>query len=398
MEKLFSFQDNLIKNTKMDFKRYLYDEVSFDNRMLAIKGIRGVGKTTLLLQYLKTQNPAKSLYVTADHPWFYTHGLLDTAEEWHKQGGRLLIIDEVHKYVNWSAELKNIYDGFPDVRVIFTASSALDIYQGEADLSRRVLSYSLHGLSFREYLAINHIHTFQPISLKEIVNNHRQLCLDILEKVEAPLVYFKKYLRSGYLPFGTGEMNEEDYLTRVYQIVDATLAYDLAFINDYSAVHQSKIKKLLGILAETVPFIPNITELAATLQVSRNTLLLLLEHLEQGSLINKISKTGRGTSLLQKPDKIVLGNTNFSHALSQQPVEGTLRETFFVNQVRNKSYSVEVAEQGDFLVEGQYTFEVGGKNKKQKQIKEVENAYLVKDNINSGFGNVIPVWLFGFLY
>jgi predicted AAA+ superfamily ATPase len=398
MEKLFSFQDNLIKNTKMDFKRYLYDEVSFENRMLAIKGIRGVGKTTLLLQYLKTQNPAKSLYVTADHPWFYTHGLLDTAEEWHKQGGRLLIIDEVHKYVNWSAELKNIYDGFPDIRVIFTASSALDIYRGEADLSRRVLSYSLHGLSFREYLAINHIHTFQPISLEDIINNHRQLCLDILEKVEAPLVYFKKYLRSGYLPFGTQEMNEEDYLTRVYQIVDATLAYDLAFINDYSAVHQSKIKKLLGILAETVPFIPNITELAATLQISRNTLLLLLEHLEQGSLINKISKTGRGTSLLQKPDKIVLENTNFSHALSQQPVEGTLRETFFVNQVRNKGYSVEVAEQGDFLVKGQYTFEVGGKNKKQKQIKEVENAYLVKDNINSGFGNVIPVWLFGFLY
>jgi len=398
MEKLFSFQDNLIKNTKMDFKRYLYDEVSFENRMLAIKGIRGVGKTTLLLQYLKTQNPAKSLYVTADHPWFYTHGLLDTAEEWHKQGGRLLIIDEVHKYVNWSAELKNIYDGFPDIRVIFTASSALDIYRGEADLSRRVLSYSLHGLSFREYLAINHIHTFQPISLEDIINNHRQLCLDILEKVEAPLVYFKKYLRSGYLPFGTREMNEEDYLTRVYQIVDATLAYDLAFINDYSAVHQSKIKKLLGILAETVPFIPNITELAATLQVSRNTLLLLLEHLEQGSLINKISKTGRGTSLLQKPDKIVLENTNFSHALSQQPVEGTLRETFFVNQVRNKGYSVEVAEQGDFLVKGQYTFEVGGKNKKQKQIKEVENAYLVKDNINSGFGNGIPVWLFGFLY
>ena len=382
----------------MDFKRYLYDEVSFENRMLAIKGIRGVGKTTLLLQYLKTQNPAKSLYVTADHPWFYTHGLLDTAEEWHKQGGRLLIIDEVHKYVNWSAELKNIYDGFPDIRVIFTASSALDIYRGEADLSRRVLSYSLHGLSFREYLAINHIHTFQPISLEDIINNHRQLCLDILEKVEAPLVYFKKYLRSGYLPFGTREMNEEDYLTRVYQIVDATLAYDLAFINDYSAVHQSKIKKLLGILAETVPFIPNITELAATLQISRNTLLLLLEHLEQGSLINKISKTGRGTSLLQKPDKIVLENTNFSHALSQQPVEGTLRETFFVNQVRNKGYSVEVAEQGDFLVKGQYTFEVGGKNKKQKQIKEVENAYLVKDNINSGFGNVIPVWLFGFLY
>ena len=193
MEKLFSFQDNLIKNTKMDFKRYLYDEVSFENRMLAIKGIRGVGKTTLLLQYLKTQNPAKSLYVTADHPWFYTHGLLDTAEEWHKQGGRLLIIDEVHKYVNWSAELKNIYDGFPDIRVIFTASSALDIYRGEADLSRRVLSYSLHGLSFREYLAINHIHTFHPISLEDIINNHRQLCLDILEKVEAPLVYFKKY-------------------------------------------------------------------------------------------------------------------------------------------------------------------------------------------------------------
>ena len=398
MEKLFSFQDNLLKSVKTDFKRYLYDAISFDSRMVAIKGIRGVGKTTLLLQYLKTQNSARSLYVTADHPWFYTNGLLDTAEDWYKQGGKLLIIDEVHKYANWSAELKNIYDGFPDIQVIFTASSALDIYRGEADLSRRVLSYALHGLSFREYLAINNIHTFQPISLENILENHRQLCFEILEKMEAPLVYFKKYLRSGYLPFGTWETKEEDYLARVYQIVDATLAYDLAFINDYSAVHQSKIKKLLGILAETVPFIPNITELAATLQVSRNTLLLLLEHLEQGALINKISKTGKGTSLLQKPDKIVLENTNFSYALSQQPVEGTLRETFFVNQLRNKSHKVEVAEQGDFLVDGRFTFEVGGKSKKQKQIKEIENAYLVKDNIHSGYGNVIPVWLFGFLY
>ncbi len=398
MEKLFSFQDNLLRNVKSDYKRYLYDSISFNERMIAIKGIRGVGKTTLLLQYLKTQNLNKSLYVTADHPWFYTKNLLDTAEEWHKLGGRLLIIDEVHKYKNWSSELKNIYDGFPEMQIIFTASSALDIYRGEADLSRRVLSYSLHGMSFREYLIINKIVKCKTYSLTDILANHRAIAAEIMEEMASPLGHFKSYLRHGYLPFGAVTRNEQDYLTRVFQIIDACLAYDLAFINDYSAEHQSKIKKLLGILSETVPYIPNILELATQLQIGRNTLLMLLQHLEQASLINSINKTGKSFSVLQKPDKITLENTNFCYALSNVPDEGSMRETFFVNQLRNAGSNVEVSDTADYLIDGKITVEIGGKSKKKKQIKAIDDAFVIKDNIETGIGNVVPLWLFGFLY
>ena len=399
MEKLISFQDNLLRNITSDFKRYLYHQIDFDQRMIAIKGIRGVGKTTMLLQYLKTQNLSKSLYVTADHPWFYTKNLLETAEEWHKLGGKLLIIDEVHKYKNWSAELKNIYDGFPSMKVIFTASSALDIYRGEADLSRRVLTYTLHGLSFREYLIINKIATIKTYDLATILTNHRSITSQIMEQLETPIPYFRAYLRHGYLPFyASQKANEQDYLTRVFQIIDASLAYDLAFINDYSAEHQAKIKKLLGILSQTVPFIPNILELASQLQIGRNTLLMLLQNLEQAALINLIHKTGKGTSVLQKPDKITLENTNFCYALSNIPDEGSMRETFFVNQLKNAGHKVEVSDLADYLVDEKTTVEIGGKSKKKKQIKDIEDAFVIKDNIESGFGNIIPLWLFGFLY
>jgi uncharacterized protein len=398
METLVSFQDNLLKNLKTDFKRYLYYRISFDQRMVAIKGIRGVGKTTLLLQYLKTQNKSTSIYVTADHPWFYTHTLLDTAEQWYKVGGRLLIIDEVHKYKNWSNELKNIYDGYPDLRIVFTASSALDIYRGEADLSRRVLTYQLHGLSFREYLKINKIVDFEALSLDNILENHREISLDIISKMENPLVHFKAYLVKGYLPFGATQTNIADYLMRVFQIIDASLIYDLAFINDYSADHQSKIKKLLGIFSETVPYTPNIQALAGDLHLGRNTLMTLLRHLEQASLINLVNKTGKGTAILQKPDKILIENSNFCNALSQYPNSGSIREIFFVNQLKNASHKIQISDTADYLIDSKYTFEIGGKNKTKKQIKGLEATFVIKDDIESGFNNVLPLWLFGFLY
>jgi hypothetical protein len=205
-------------------------------------------------------------------------------------------------------------------------------------------------------------------------------------------------LRHGYLPFGLVKGNEQDYLTRVFQIIDACLAYDLAFINDYSAEHQSKIKRLLGILSETVPYIPNILELATQLQIGRNTLLMLLQHLEQASLINLINKTGKGFSALQKPDKITLENTNFCYALSNVPDEGSMREIFFVNQLRNAGYTVEVADTADYLIDGKITVEIGGKSKKKKQIKAINDAFIIKDNIETSVGNVVPLWLFGFLY
>ncbi|MCP9766651.1 ATP-binding protein [Lacihabitans sp. LS3-19] len=400
MEKLFSFQNSLLRNINLNFKRYLYNNINFENRMIGIKGIRGVGKTTLMLQYLKTQNLETSLYVTLDHPYFYQNDLLSTAEEWNKLGGTLLIIDEVHKYKNWSQELKNIYDGLPKMKIIFSASSALDIYRGEADLSRRVLTYYLHGLSFREYLAFNRIAELPSVELSEIVQNHVKIAMSTLDILKHPLIQFKNYLKYGYLPIAnkiSSQSQEDEYLTKIFQIIDATLAYDMAFINEYSVIHQTKIKKLLSILADSVPYVPNTSELAAKLELSRNTLLMFLEHLQKAALINNISKIGKGTSTLQKPDKILLENTNFSYALTRNPVEGTLRETFFINQVKNMNLKAELAEQGDFVVDGKYTFEVGGKSKKQKQVEGVPNSYIVKDNIEVGYGKNIPLWLFGLM-
>ncbi|TAE24128.1 MAG: ATP-binding protein [Cytophagales bacterium] len=398
MEKLFSFQNNVLRSTDSVFTRYLYNQVAFESRLVGIRGIRGVGKTTLLVQYLKTQPLPTSLYVTADHPWFYQNTLLDTAEEWHKRGGRLLVVDEVHKSPRWSAELKNMYDGFPDMRVLFTASSALDIYRGEADLSRRALSYTLHGMSFREYLAFYGIARLPVLSLPDLFANHQQIASDINLTLPNPLVPFKKYLQTGYLPLGIETRDTDEYGARVSQLIDAVLGFDLAFLHDYSATHQTKIRRLLGILSDSVPYTPNTQDLATTLQVSRNTVLGWLQHLEQAALTRNIHKSGHGLSALQKPDKIVLENTNFSYALGQTPNDGTLRETFVANQISNAGYALLLAEQGDFVVENSYTLEVGGKNKKQKQIKAIANSWLVQDNIEVGYGNVIPLWLFGFLY
>jgi uncharacterized protein len=398
MEKLFSFQNNILQNTPTAFKRYLYEQVDFEGRLVGVRGIRGVGKTTLLLQYLKTQPLATSLYVTADHPWFYQHSLLDTAELWHQQGGRLLVIDEVHKYERWSSELKNIYDGFPQMRVLFTASSALDIYRGEADLSRRALGFTLHGMSFREYLSLYQIAHLPAISLLDLLQNHQTLAMDILQQLPSPLLHFKNYLQTGYLPLGIETTSEQEYTTRTFQLIDAVLGFDLAFLHDYSTSHQSKIRRLLGILADAVPYIPNVLELATTLQVSRNTVLMWLQHLAQAAIIRNIHKQGHGTSALQKPDKIVLENTNFNYALGQNPNDGTLRETVMVNQLSNAGHRVVLAEQGDFLVDDVYTLEVGGANKKKKQIASLAHAWVVRDNTEVGHTNAIPLWMFGLLY
>ncbi len=398
MDKLFSFQNNILSSTRSPLKRYLYDTILFDSRLVGIKGIRGVGKTTLLLQYLKTQPLATSLYVTADHPYFYQNSLLDTAEEWYKRGGRLLIIDEVHKYARWSAELKNIYDGFPEMRVLFTASSALDILRGEADLSRRALSYTLHGMSLREYLTFNKIIDLPVFSLTDLLANHQEIALKIKQELGSPLVHFDKYIRMGYLPLGIDTKTEDEYCTRVFQLIDAVLGFDLAFMHDYSASHQSKIRRLLGILSDSVPYTPNVLELASTIQVSRNTILVWLQHLEQAALTRNIQKNGQSMSALQKPDKIVLENTNFNYALGKNPNNGTLRETFIANQISNAGHQLILADQGDFEIDGRYVLEVGGKSKKQKQIKNLTDAWLVQDNIEVGHGNIIPLWLFGFLY
>jgi uncharacterized protein len=396
LDRLYSFQSNLLKSVTLDFTRSLYHSIQWKQRMFGIKGLRGVGKTTLLLQYLKFKLKGKGLYVTADHPWFYDKSLLDLAEEFEKEGGNVLLIDEIHKYPRWSSQLKNIYDGHPSLQIIFTASSALEIQKGEADLSRRVVSYELSGMSFREYLSLSYQYTFPVLSLEVILKNPSSTIskLDFPQKV---LPLFKNYLKMGYFPFSENDA-DTNFLVKLNQVINAVLETDLALVENYSAGNVVKIKKLLGIIAASVPFTPNISAIASQMQLGRDTVNNFIVHLQKARLLNLIFYTKRGTASLQKPDKIYLENTNLSYALHDVPDVGSLRETFFINQLRNGGHKVTLPLSGDFLVNEKFTFEVGGKSKTEQQIKKIANSYLAIDGIEDAYQNRIPLWLFGFLY
>lgn len=396
MDALINFQQNLVRFTPGTFRRYLHHQIDWQQRMIAIKGPRGAGKTTLILQHLKFDlNVSRdTLYVTADHPWFYDHSLLETADEWYKQGGKRLFIDEVHKYPYWSRELKNIYDGYPELQVVFTASSLLDIYRGEADLSRRVVSYTLAGLSFREYLNFQQGFTYEPVKIDDLIVNSRKISSEISEKIK-PLLLFRKYIQHGYLPIISE--GEETYLTKLYQIINTTLENDLIYISGYNSGTAFKLKKLLSVIAESAPFKPNITALARKLEISRDSIYLYIHLLGSAKLLNTLVHRGKGVSTLQKPDKIFLENTNLAYALRERPEIGNLRETFLLNQLLNAGHQVNLPEQGDFLV-NDLIIEVGGKNKKNKPIKTQDNYILIMDDLDIGYAHRIPLWLWGFLY
>lgn len=398
METLLAYQHALTEQVNNNFYRFLYYKLPWENRMVAIRGLRGAGKTTMLLQHLKFGSEgAKSLYLTADHPWLYTNTIFDTARVWVQNGGSALYIDEVHKYPNWSRELKNIYDGFPRLKVYFTASSALDIYRGESDLSRRALSFTLPGMSFREYLNLTQGKQLPIVSLQHILEDPVNAAAPIKAQIETPLPLFREYLLRGYLPF-THEDNGTHYLARLLRIIDTSISNDLAFIQNYSSAHAVKIKKLMGVVAESAPFEPNISALAQKLRLGRDTVNVFLHHLEQACLLNLVNRPTQGVAALQKPDKIYLENTNLCFALRENPDVGTIRETVFLNQLRNAGQKVALAEKGDFLVNDTYTFEVGGRSKSIRQVTGISKGYVVADDIEFGFGNKLPLWLFGFLY
>lgn len=365
--------------------------------MIGIRGLRGTGKTTMLLQYLKFHLKEKGLYVTVDHPWFYDNSLLDLADQFEKSGGAVLLIDEIHKYPHWSSELKNIYDGYPGLRVIFTASSALEIQKGEADLSRRVISYELPGLSFREYLHLVHRLEFKSFTLEMLLKNTEEIARPLLLPKWKPLPFFKKYLSSGYFPFNKDDTQAE-FSIKLNQVINTVLESDLAAIENYSASNVISIKKLLGIISESVPFTPNISSMAAKMKLGRDTINNFLIHLERARLLNLLHQHAKGVAALQKPDKIYLENTNLSYALKDQPEIGSLRETFFLSQLKNAGYKVALPKAGDFIVNGKWTFEVGGKSKDNTQLKSTKNSYLALDDIESPYLNRIPLWVFGFLY
>jgi predicted AAA+ superfamily ATPase len=395
MQALIDFQDTLLQGVSNDFRRYLHEKINWNQRMIGIKGPRGAGKTTLMLQHLKYDvKKQASLYVTADHTWFYKNSLLGTAMEWFQQGGKKLFIDEVHKYPNWSRELKNIYDGLPKLKVVFSASSALDIYRGQADLSRRVISYSLPGLSFKEFLSFTGVGDFPQLTLAEIQDRHKEICREISNKFR-PLPLFSKYLKSGYLPiFAEGE---NEYWPKLEQIISTVVDTDLAYIASYNAGTAVKVKKLLAVIAESAPFKPNISTLSNKMEISRDRILEYIYQLRDARLLNVLTIQGKGVSRLQKPDKIFLENTNISYAIHPNPDKGNLRETFLLNQLLNAGYEVYEPESGDFLVNGT-TIKVGGKNKSSKQVLEAKDFMIAADEIETGWGTKVPLWLFGFLY
>jgi predicted AAA+ superfamily ATPase len=380
------------------FVRGLMDEISWDARLIGIKGPRGVGKTTLLLQYIKlhlNREPGSTLYVSLDNIWFNNHLLSDLVDDFVKRGGRYLFLDEVHRYENWSQELKNIYDDYPGLSVVFTGSSLLQMINARADLSRRAVVYHMQGLSFREFLNLTTGSAFPAVTMEMILSGHAGLARQVAAGVR-PLQHFSTYLRSGYYPFFLDQPHL--YFSRLEEIVNMVLDIELPLLRGLETAYVHKIRQLLQIIAESAPFVPNISKLSERIGINRTTLLSYLHYLNESELITTLYKNATGITRLQKPDKLFLDNTNLMHALSPQNVNsGNLRETFFTNQL-NYRHTVEYAEKGDFRVGPAHTFEIGGKNKSSRQLPAGGNAWIAADDIEYGSGNKIPLWLFGFLY
>lgn len=398
MEQLQAQHVRLLSHLDAQFERSLMNEINWGARLIAIRGARGVGKTTMLLQHIKKtygNNPAIALYASMDHLYFSRHSLLDLAEDFYKHGGKCLCLDEVHKYEGWSREIKNIYDGFPDLQVVFTGSSLLNILNAEADLSRRCVSYDMQGLSFREYLSIKENLTLPIISLEDILRSPLE-CSEKITKLCKPLQYFDEYLRVGYYPFFM-EPNI-DYLTQVQKVVNLILEIELPQLGNLDIANIRKLRTLLSIVSSGVPFAVDISKIAQSAELNRNTIITYLSHLHRAKLIRLLYSDVQNLKRMQKPDKIYLENSNLLYALSLTQVEvGTQRETFFVNQLAYH-HNVEYVRKGDFIVNGTYTFEVGGASKDGKQIAGEPNAYIAADDIEYALGNKIPLWLFGFLY
>ena len=398
MEELFNRYQRISQKIQTDFVRSFMQEVNWNARLIGIKGARGVGKTTLLLQYLKinfTDNRALTLYVSLDSFAFRGKTLLGLADEFVRNGGKHLFLDEVHKYPNWAQELKNIYDDYSELQIVFTGSSLLEILNSRADLSRRVVIYHMQGLSFREFIMLETGIFFAPLTLESILKDHLHLAGLINAKIKV-FPHFEKYLKQGYYPFYREELDL--YEQRVEEVINMMLEIELPLLRGMDIGLVPKIKQLLVIISESVPFVPNIVNLSQKIEIHRTTLMSYLFYLQELGLTYHLLKEARGSVRLQKPAKIYLENTNLMYVLSSFSANrGNVRETFFANQVGYK-HKISFHEKTDFLVDYTYAFEIGGKDKSKKQITGIENAYIVSDEIEYGYQNKIPIWLFGFLY
>jgi predicted AAA+ superfamily ATPase len=389
MEALFEYSNRLIANINSGFTRYMYDQINWDSRLIGLVGPRGVGKTTLVLQHIKNNlDPKYTLYVTAEDFYFAKNRLLDVASDFVKFGGRHLIIDEIHKYPDWSTELKLIYDYYQDLQVVFTGSSVLDIKKGSSDLSRRAVLYSMQGLSFREYLQLFHQIVIPKFTLDEILT-HKVASPQLVH----PLPLFSDYLKRGYYPFAL----EHDFDLKLMQVVNQTLESDIPVYATMNVSTGRKLKQLMAIVAESVPFKPNMSKISELLAISRNNIADYLLYMEEAGMVSQLRSETKGIRGLGKVDKVYLDNTNLVFGLAHEnPNKGNIRETFFMNQLR-VNYPIVSSKIVDFTIDV-FDFEIGGKSKSNKQIKTVANGFVVKDDIESGFLNTIPLWHFGLLY
>jgi len=377
--------------------RNFSNTIDWSNRFIGIKGSRGVGKTTLVLQYIKQNYKAdnKVLYISLDNLYFTDNKLYDLADAFYKKGGELLAIDEVHRYINWATELKNIYDDMPDLKVVFTGSSLLHLNKAKADLSRRVVMYQMPGLSFREFLEFENQKSYPIYNLDELTNNHVELSMDVIKEIK-PLAYFENYLNYGYFPFYLE--NKKSFHPKLNEVLLTVLEVDIPQFEQIQTSSIVYLKKLLKIISRSVPFKPNMKNLSSRTGISLNTMKTYLKYLSDAKLLSLLYFPDTGINSLNKPEKIYLENASLIHNLADSnPDIGNIRETFFLNQV-SQLHTINASKSADFLVNEQYTFEVGGANKQQKQINDIENSFIVKDNKEIGSDNIIPLWLFGFLY
>lgn len=389
MDALFLYSNKLISETKTDFVRYMFQRMNWKNRLIGLVGPRGVGKTTLILQYIKLNLPVnQTLYVTAEDFYFAKNRLLDLADTFVKAGGKYLFIDEIHKYPDWSKELKLMHDYHKDLNVVFTGSSVLDIKKGTADLSRRAVIYEMQGLSFREYLSLFHQIEVPSFTLEEILSHRVHL-----PQLPHPLPLFADYLKYGYYPFA----KEDDFDLRLQQVINQTLEIDIPIYVGMNVATGRKLKQLLAIVAESAPFKPNMSKIAEILNISRNNVADYLFYIEEAGMIAQLRENTGGIRGLGKVNKIYLDNTNLVFNLAKENQnKGNLKETFFLNQLRvnHQLLSSSVA---DFKIDNM-DFEIGGKSKGRKQIKDSQNGFIVKDDIEIGFLNTLPLWHFGMMY
>lgn len=395
MDGLIKIYLRLLQETDEKTFRYLYQDIDWDERCIAIIGSKGVGKTTMLLQHIKKtfENKNDALYVSLDNVWFANHTIFELADEFYMNGGTHLFLDEIHHYPNWTTEIKNIYDSFPKLKIVFTGSSLLQIYKSTTDLSRRVVYETLEGLSFREFLRFENVGVFPSYSLQDIVENHQKIAFEITENIKI-MPLFKKYLKHGYYLFYKQGLKKYD--SKLQQVINNVIDVDIPAIENIEFASRYKIKRLLAVLSELVPYTPKITDLANAIDTNRNNTVKYLSLLANAKLLNLISYKGKTIGDLTKPDKVLLNNTNLAYLFGDTANIGSARETFFVNQVSAIS-NVFLAKQGDFMVD-KYTFEIGSKAKTFDQIKDIPNSFVVADDMEIGHKNKIPLWLFGMLY